>query len=120
MYEVLESHVYYIFESKAGHEIFYKNIINEWLSNANKIVREVRNAKYVIKNGKGRSVFYHALQNKYKQATIFLIDCTDSNFTDAEIYEQINRVFKYKETQYVEIIIVKNGNNLFGIFKKGK
>ena len=71
-------------------------------------------------NGKGRSVFYHALQNKYKQATIFLIDCTDSNFTDAEIYEQINRVFKYKETQYVEIIIVKNGNNLFGIFKKGK
>lgn len=173
MYEVLESHVYYIFESKAGHEIFYKNIINEWLSNANKIVREVRNAKYVIKNGKryyvnktnkiihknrevenalwyvnlmggklvylptigeedgiscanykyyppnsknwyyleeketngkGKSVFYHALQNKEKQVKIFLIDCTDSCFREKEIYEQINKVFKYKETQYVDII----------------
>ena len=52
MYEVIDGNVYYIFESQDENKIFYKDITNEWLSKANKMVREVRNAKYVIKNGK--------------------------------------------------------------------
>ena len=187
MYEVIDEYVLYVFEDEEEYNIFYKNITDEWLSRANKKVKEIKYAKYVIKNGKryyvnktnkivhknrevenakwyvnlmggkliylptiseedgircadykyyppnsknwyyleeketsgkGKSVFYHALQNKEKQAKIFLIDCTDSCFSDKEIYEQINKVFKYKETQYVDIIIIKKNNSLFGVFKK--
>ena len=69
-------------------------------------------------NGKSIATFYHALQNKDKQAEIFLIDCTDSSFTDKEIYDSINYVFKSMKTKFVKIIIVKNQDKLFGIFKK--
>ena len=69
-------------------------------------------------NGKSIATFYHALQNKDKQAEIFLIDCTDSSFTDKEIYDGINYVFKSMKTKFVKIIIVKNQDKLFGIFKK--
>lgn len=67
--------------------------------------------------GKGKNVFYHALEDKHKQANIFLIDCTNSNFNTKEIYERINKIFSSKKTQYVKYVIVKNGNELFGVFQ---
>ena len=93
-YEVIDDYVYYIFEDSEGYNILYKDITNEWLNKSNPKVKEARYAKYVIKNGKSMATFYHTLQNKDKQAGIFLIDCTDSNFTDKEIYDDINYVFK--------------------------
>lgn len=69
-------------------------------------------------NGKSKNTFYHALQSKHKQANIFLIDCTLSHFSDSEIYENLRRVFAYNETQFVNIVIVKNKNKLFGVFEK--
>lgn len=187
MYELMDEIVFYVYED--NNQIYYENITKEWLKNRNTKFKEIKDARYVIKNGKryyvnkinkivhknrevenakwyvdlmggkivylptisekdgiqcadykyyssskgkwyyleeketngrGKSVFYHALQNKDKQAKIFLIDCTNSFFTNKEIYEQINKVFKYKETQYVDTIIIKNGHKLFGIFKKGR
>ncbi len=69
-------------------------------------------------NGKGKNVFYHALEDKQEQAKIFLIDCTDSNLNDDEIYERINKVFISKETKFVEKIIIKNNDDLFGVFQR--
>ena len=69
-------------------------------------------------SGRGKSVFYHALEGKQEQAKIFLIDCTNSNFTDDQIHLRIKYIFKSAETKYVNVVIVKNKNNLFGVFKK--
>lgn len=67
---------------------------------------------------KGKNIFYHALESKENQADTFLIDCTDSKFNKNEIYERLNKVFKYKETKYVKTIIVKKGKKLFGVFTR--
>ena len=69
-------------------------------------------------SGKSINVFYHALENKENQAKIFLIDCTNSYFSDEEIYERINMVFVSAKNNFIDIIIVKNGNKLFGVFKR--
>ena len=50
MYEV--NYMYYIFEDENGYNIFYKDITDEWLSQATKNIKEIKYAKYVIKNGK--------------------------------------------------------------------
>lgn len=71
-------------------------------------------------NGKGRNVFYHALEDKEEQASVFLIDCTDSAMNICEIEERVKRVFTSKKTQYVETIIVKNHEDLVGVFGKNK
>jgi len=68
--------------------------------------------------GKSKSVFYHSLERKSRQANIFLIDCTNSNFNEDEIYERVDKVFKSYETQYVKTIIIKNKNKLFGVFER--
>ena len=67
---------------------------------------------------RGKNIFYHALEGKENQADTFLIDCTDSKFTKEEIYERLNRVFKYKETKYVKTVIIKRNNKLFGVFTR--
>ncbi len=69
-------------------------------------------------HGKSRNVFYHALENKEKQANVFIIDCTDSHFTETEIYQCLNFAFSSRKMSYVKIIIIKNNDNLFGVFKK--
>lgn len=67
-------------------------------------------------HGKGKNVFFHALEDKREQAGIFLIDCSKSSFTSEEIYERINVVFMSQKTKYVKTIIIKNNNDLFGVF----
>jgi len=67
---------------------------------------------------KGKGIFYHALESKENQADTFLIDCTDSKFTNEEIYERLNRVFKYRETKYVKTVIIKRNDKLFGVFTR--
>lgn len=69
---------------------------------------------------KGKNIFYHALEDKENQSNIFLIDCTNSNLTNEEINSRIERVFTSKKTQYVETIIIKNGQSLYGVFNKNK
>lgn len=71
-------------------------------------------------SGKSKKSFYHALDGKEKQAKIFLIDCTKANYNVKEIYERLDLVFSYKETKYVEIVIIKNKNELFGVFERKK
>lgn len=71
-------------------------------------------------HGKGKNVFYHALEDNESQAKIFLIDCTKSNFTDEEIHMRLLRVFRNVETNFVETVIIKNENKLFGVFNKIK
>lgn len=71
-------------------------------------------------NKKGKNIFYHALEDKEDQATTFLIDCTDSAMSIDEIQERVKRVFTSKKTQYVETIIVKNDNDLVGVFSNNK
>ena len=70
--------------------------------------------------GKGKNVFYHALEDKKNQSNIFLIDCTKSKLTNEEIEQRIDVVFKSKKTSYVEVLIIKNGNRLYGIFSRQK
>lgn len=60
------------------------------------------------------------LEDKENQSNIFLIDCTKSNLTRKEINQRINIVFKSKKTSYVEVLIIKNGNKLYGVFSKQK
>ena len=112
--------MYYIFEDENGYNIFYKDITDEWLSQATKNTKEIKNAKYVIKNGKSRNAFYHALEKKNKQSEIFLIDCTDATLTDKEILDRINIVFISTKNDYIKAIIIKNNNKIFGVFKKGE
>ena len=69
-------------------------------------------------HGKSKNVFYHALEGKEKQANVFIIDCTNSHFTEAEIYQCLNFIFSSFKMSYVKIIIIKNNNQLFGVFKK--
>lgn len=69
-------------------------------------------------SGKGKNSFYHALEDKEKQSDIFLIDCTKSNLTDEEIRERLKIVFTASKTKYVKTIIVKNKEDLFGIFSR--
>lgn len=186
MYNVLNQYVFYICEN--DEHIYYENITSKWLAQKNNKFREIRYAKYVVKNGKryyvnktnkiihknkevdnakwyvnlmggklvylptinenggvscadyryypsknskkwyyleeketsgkGKSVFYHALENKDKQAEIFLIDCTHSNLSDEQIYDRINMIFSSKKTLYVGIVIIKNRDELIGVFKK--
>ena len=47
--------------------------------------------------GKGKNVFYHALEDKKNQSNIFLIDCTKSKLTNEEIEQRIDVVFKSKK-----------------------
>lgn len=69
-------------------------------------------------NGKGKNVFYHAFEDSQVQANIFLLDCTDSNLIDYEIIQRLERVFNSYKTKYVEFIILKNNQKLFGVYKK--
>ncbi len=69
-------------------------------------------------NGTGKNVFFHALEDKEGQSDIFLIDCTESKLTDKEIYERVQLVFKSKKTSYVKTIIIKNNEDLFGVFNR--
>ena len=68
-------------------------------------------------HGKSKNVFYHALENKLDQAEIFLIDCTQSNFSDDEISQRLNVVFNSLKYRNV-IVIIKRKDALFGVFKK--
>lgn len=69
-------------------------------------------------NGRSINSFWHALQNKEKQANIFLIDCTNSNLSNIEIFERISMIFQSRKTKFVQIVIIKNGNSLIGVFER--
>lgn len=62
-----------------------------------------------IKNGTTKNTIYNRVKKAHKQADSFIVDITDYPFDDSVVYQQIRKIYRTVETQFVdEIVIVKN------------
>lgn len=69
-------------------------------------------------NGNSNQALYHAIRNKKMQSENFIFDITNSALTMANTIEQVKTIYSRKDTQWVEIIMIKKDNNLFVYEKK--
>lgn len=82
----------------------------------------IKTPDYIIKNmyfdlktinGNSSQTLYHAVRNKSMQSNNFIFDVTNSSLDMSDILNQINTIYKRKDTQWVNIIMIKKDNNLF-------
>ena len=64
-------------------------------------------------NGNSKQALYHAVRGKEMQSNNFIFNISNSKLDMVDIYEQINSIYNRKDTQWVEIIIVKKDENIF-------
>lgn len=70
-------------------------------------------------NGTSNQVLYHAIRKKELQARNFAFDITNSSLEISDIFEQVNSIYSRKDTEWVEIIILKKCDDII-IFEKNK
>lgn len=80
---------------------------------------KIKNMFFDLKtiNGNSNQALYHAIRNKNMQSENFIFDITNSALTMADTIEQVKTIYSRKDTQWVEIIMIKKDNNLF-VYKK--
>lgn len=70
-------------------------------------------------SGNSKNTLYNAVSKKKKQSPNFIFDITESRLTEAEILDQIGRLYTSKHTTWIEeIIVVKKGKVKNVIVKK--
>lgn len=76
--------------------------------------------KYDMKvvTGESYQLLFHNIDGKEKQAHAFLFETTDSPLSIAELIEQANSIFSRNDTNWVEKIGIKKGEQFYMLQKK--
>lgn len=84
----------------------------------------IENKEIILESGQtkaGINNIFHKIEESKNQANVFIVDVTGGNLTDNEIMDRLDVAFRHPKTKDIEkTIIVKNGNELFGIFTDKK
>lgn len=68
----------------------------------------------------GKRVIDNRISNSKQQSQNFILDITDSLLSDDNILEQIIKIFKSNDRNWLNAFIVKKGNNLIKVFVRKK
>lgn len=68
--------------------------------------------------GRGKNVLYSNIYGKEKQAHNFIIDITKTLLSVKKIKEQIEYVYRRNDISWLNILIIKKGDNIVGIYKR--
>ena len=71
-------------------------------------------------NGRGKRVIEDAIKKKRNQSNNFIFDITKSKIKKDDLFNQLEKIYKSKTTNWVNKIIVKKGNKVIKCFIKGK
>ena len=79
-----------------------------------------KNLKFDLKeiNGLSKRCIDDSIKSKKAQASNFIIDIMNQNINLNEIYEQIEKIYYSSQRKWVNIIILKNNNNLLKIYSR--
>ena len=71
-------------------------------------------------NGRGKRVIEDAIKKKRNQSNNFIFDITKSKIKKDDLFNQLEKIYKSKTTNWVNKIIVKKGNKVIKCFIKIK
>ncbi len=68
----------------------------------------------------GQNTLYNRTKKTSGQTKNVILDITKSGLTDETVKEQIKKIFWSKETQFVDEIVIVNGESIVGVYKRKK
>ncbi len=68
----------------------------------------------------GQNTLYNRTKKTSGQTKNVILDITKSGLTDETVKEQINKIFWSKETQFIDEIVIVNGESIVGVYKRKK
>ena len=66
----------------------------------------------------GKNAIYNRIKKARRQAENFVVDVTQANFTDAVMIEQIEKIYRMKETTFVDTVIFIDQKKIVKIVKR--
>ena len=119
-YSAHEKEIAELLEREVGGEIFMVPKVN--------FPQSVRTADYsfhgkwydlkALKPGAGPNTMFNRIKNAKGQATGFLIDVTETALDDRTIESQIEKVFRDKETRFVEEVVIIRDKKIVKVAKR--
>lgn len=68
----------------------------------------------------GQNTLYNRTKKTSGQTKNVILDITKSGLTDETVNEQIKKIFWSKETQFIDEIVIVNGESIVGVYKRKK
>lgn len=69
-------------------------------------------------NGNGKNVLFHAIEDHEKQAHNFIFNIVNSNLTNKELEERLNKLYSLKKVKWLDKVIIKRDENVVLITQK--
>lgn len=119
-YSLHEREIAEILERELGGEIFMVPRVNnpEGISTPDYLFRGKAYDLKTIGTGASKNTIYNRIKKARRQANSFVIDVTKANFDESLIDEQIEKIFKMKETTFVDEIIFINDSKILKVVKR--
>lgn len=71
-----------------------------------------------LKPDAGKNTIYNRIKKSRDQALNFVIDITKSGLDELRVNEQIEKIFRMKETSFVDEIVIVSGDKIIRVIKK--
>ena len=70
--------------------------------------------------GSGKRILEDSIKKKKRQSTNFIFDITNSEIETSSLFEQLEKLYKSKTTEWIDKVIIKKGNKVIVIYKRNK
>ena len=119
-YSPHEKEIAELLERELGGEIFMVPRVNspEGISTPDYLFRGEAYDLKTLGPEAGKNAIYNRTKKARRQAENFVVDVTQANFTDAVMIEQIEKIYRMKETTFVDTVIFIDQKKIVKIVKR--
>lgn len=109
-----------LLESELGGEIFMVPRVNspEGISTPDYLFRGEAFDLKTLSSEAGKNTIFNRIKKARRQAKNFVVDVTQAHLEETVIMEQIEKIYKMKETMFVDQVIFINGRKVVRVVKR--
>ena len=119
-YSSHEKEIAELLERELGGEIFMVPRVNspEGISTPDYLFRGEAYDLKTLGPDAGENTIFNRIKKARRQAKNFVVDVSQANFEEAAIVEQIKKIYKMKETLFVDKVIFINREKIIKVVKR--
>ena len=119
-YSFHEKEIAELLESELGGEIFMVPRVNcpEGISTPDYLFRGEAFDLKTLSSEAGKNTIFNRIKKARRQAKNFVVDVTQAHLEETVIMEQIEKIYKMKETMFVDQVIFIKGKKVVKVVKR--
>ena len=119
-YSPHEREIAELLEGELGGELFMVPRVNspEGISTPDYLFRGEAFDLKTLGSGAGKNTIFNRIKKARRQARNFVVDVTQAHYEEEIMIEQVEKIYKMKETMFVDKVILINGKKIIKVVKR--